>query len=50
MTAQLIVGQPIKTRPDRPAFYAQHAEDPDAPCVPKVATAHSGFLPTQPHD
>ena len=40
----------VQTRPDRPAFYAQHAEDPDAPCVPRVATAHSGFLPTQPHD
>ena len=23
----------VQTRPDRPAFYAQHAEDPDAPCV-----------------
>src|SRR6516162_2536322 len=28
----------VQTRPDRPAFYAQHAEDPDAPCVPRVAT------------
>jgi hypothetical protein len=40
----------VQTRPDRPAFYAQHAEDLDAPCVPRVATSHSGFLPTQPHD
>ena len=22
----------------------------DRPCVPRVATSHSGFLPTQPHD
>jgi hypothetical protein len=43
----------VQTRPDRPAFYAQRdetANDPDAPCVPRVATSHSGFLPTQPHD
>ena len=40
----------VQTRPDRPAFYAQHAEKLDAPCVPRVATSHSGFLPTQPHD
>ena len=43
----------VQTRPDRPAFYAQSDEithDPDAPCVPRIATSHSGFLPTQPHD
>jgi hypothetical protein len=43
----------VQTRPDRPAFYAQHAETvtgSDAPCVPRVATSHSDFLPTQPHD
>src|SRR5690348_1695729 len=43
----------VQTRPDRPAFYAQSnetANDPTAPCVPRVATSHSGFLPTQPHD
>ena len=43
----------VQARPDRPAFYAQSdatANDPDAPCVPRVATSHSGFLPTQPHD
>jgi hypothetical protein len=43
----------VQTRPDRPAFYAQRdkiANDPAAPCVPRVATSHSGFLPTQPHD
>jgi hypothetical protein len=42
-----------QTRPDRPAFYAQReriAIDPDTPCVPRVATSHSGFLPTQPHN
>jgi hypothetical protein len=26
------------------------ARDRDAPCVPRVATSHSGFLPTQPRD
>jgi len=26
----------VQTRPDRAAFYAQHAENPDAPCVPSV--------------
>ena len=43
----------VQTRPDRPAFYAQRnktANDPATPCVPRVATSHSGFLPTQPHD
>ncbi len=43
----------VQTRPDRPAFYAQRnetANDPAAPCIPRVATSHSGFLPTQPHD
>jgi hypothetical protein len=43
----------VQTRPSRPAFYAQSnetAHDPDAPCIPRVATSHSGFLPTQPHD
>lgn len=43
----------VQTRPDRPAFYAQPTRPvtgPRAPCVPRVATSHSGFLPTQPHD
>jgi hypothetical protein len=40
----------VQTRPSRPASYAQHAEDPDAPWVPRVTTSHSGLLPTQPHD
>jgi hypothetical protein len=43
----------VQTRPDRPAFYAQPAQTvpgPDAPCVPRVATSHSRFLPTQPHN
>src|SRR6516162_5781135 len=38
----------VQTRPDRPAFYAQSNEavtGPAAPCVPRVATSHSGFLP-----
>jgi hypothetical protein len=43
----------VQTRPDRPAFYAQHAETVaghGTPCIPRVATSHSGFLPTPPHD
>jgi hypothetical protein len=38
----------VQTRPSRPAFYAQSnetAHGPGAPCVPRVATSHSGFLP-----
>src|SRR5437870_5464381 len=43
----------VQARPDRPAFYAQHTEPVvglSAPCVPRVAISHSGFLSTQPHD
>jgi hypothetical protein len=38
----------VQARPDRPAFYAQHAETasgPDAPCVPRVATSPRASSP-----
>src|SRR5512144_2472796 len=38
----------VQTRPDRPAFYAQHTETvpgPGAPCVPKVATSPPASSP-----
>jgi hypothetical protein len=35
----------VQARPDRPAFYAQHAENPGGPCVPRVAISPPASSP-----